>query len=109
MERKRFLLLAGVRWDPFSRLDSKIKNERKRAQLGWYKEKSRDLARDHNENEGEGEGEEWNEKKILEKGQGLIKISCERFPNREQNSKWCGDRLMELIKEAKVSLVFFER
>jgi len=87
-------------------LDSKIQNERKRAELGWYRygsrEEARELVEEKNGDEA-GLGEEWNEKWILENGKGLVKISCERFPNQQMNSKWCGDRLLELIKEAEVS------
>lgn len=107
-QRKRFLLLSGVRWDPFSRTESKIRNEKARAKLGWHGDNIRDAARELSGTATSTEAsEEWDVKSILKNGQGSIKISCERFPNREQNIKWCGDRLMDLIKEAKVSREIF--
>lgn len=35
-------------------------------------------------------------------GEGVIKISCELFPNERQNMKWCSDTLDALVKEANV-------
>lgn len=43
--------------------------------------------------------------KVKEEGkrdQGVIKISCELFPNERQNMKWCSDALDALVKEANV-------
>lgn len=80
--RKKFLQLAGQRWDP-SRTD-RLDNE-----PGAEKPPRRSLAR-----------MSWDE--VLEKGLGWVKITCVRFPNKNQNIKWVFDRFDEMVEEANV-------
>lgn len=39
---------------------------------------------------------------LVEDLDGEIKISCEKFPYRSQNVRWCSDKLSQLIKESNV-------
>lgn len=43
------------------------------------------------------------EKDLLSEGSGYFKISCEDFPEAQQNVKWCSDTLDKILKEANVS------
>lgn len=84
--KKKFLLLAGPRWNPFE--------EKKDVSIAGRDVKGSndfDLFGDHLELE----------RKVLDDGGlGVVKISCERFPNSQMNLKWCSDAVDNLIAEA---------
>lgn len=75
--RRKFLLLAGPRWDV-----SEVIGRNEEGEV------------DH----------EAVQSEALEKGLGQIKISSERFQQQAQNVKWCSDALDRMIEEASVSI-----
>jgi small subunit ribosomal protein S35 len=82
--KKKFLLLAGPRWNPFEE-KTDVSNPVKKTSNDF------DLFGDHSEIE----------RKVLDQGGlGVVKISCERFPNSQMNLKWCSDVVDSLIAES---------
>ncbi|KDN46816.1 hypothetical protein K437DRAFT_256091 [Tilletiaria anomala UBC 951] len=89
--RRKFLLLAGERWDPTKDVrvvqlgDKSIGEEQQRRAADGRQHEKYPLA---------------DEEEVLERGQGSLKISCETFPNERQNMKWCSDVLDKMIFHA---------
>lgn len=88
--KKKFLLLAGPRWNPF---------EEKKDVLHVGKE-SPNFKRPGQEFDLFGDYTEIERKVLDEGGLGVVKISCERFPTSQMNLKWCSDVVDNLIAEA---------
>lgn len=79
--KKKFLLLAGPRWNPFEEKGDIIEHSSKVV----------DIFGDHAQLEREA---------LDDGGFGVVKISCERYPNSQMNLKWCSDAVDNLIAEA---------
>lgn len=85
--KRKFLLLAGVRWNPFG-------GDAGEDTLPLGPDERLDVLNDV----------QGVEQRALDQGTGSIKISCERFPEERQNLKWCSDAMDKLIIEANVSV-----
>ncbi len=106
--RRKFLQLAGSRWDPSKRSPAEViaaegqEQEQERAEEGKAEEAEKEQTALSQRQPGQ-EVAIPGEEELLKNGQGWIKISCERFPLERQNMKWCSDTLDKLIREANVS------
>lgn len=88
--RRKLLLLAGPRWNPFEKRIESSESDAAEGQQSTTEKELLDLY---------GEQEEI-ERIALDTGVGSIKISCELFPNERMNIKWCSDAVDKLIEEA---------